>query len=247
MRDILRYGIIADIHSNLEALQSVLAALRERGVDEYICAGDIVGYGADPGACIKKIREVCQVIVGGNHDHAAVDLLDTEYFNPEAKKAVLWTRRQLNEEEKTFLKGLKLTAVRDGFLVVHGTPLVPKEWNYINSTFDAYRNFKAFEEKICFVGHSHSPVIFTLNTREHLCEHTSDAKIPIFDEYRYIVNVGSVGQPRDGNPMASFAVYDTSLRQVEIVRVEYDIKSARRKIVEAGRPEGLALRLVAGI
>ena len=242
----MKYGIIADVHSNLEALNSVLTVLRDRNVDEYVCAGDIVGYGADPGPCIKMVQETCKVMIAGNHDHAADGLLDTEYFNPEAKEAVLWTAGQLNEGEKNFLKDLSLMDKKEEIFVVHATPVSPDEWNYINSTFDAFRNFKGFEEKICFVGHSHTPVVFTLNVNDNRCTYAFESKIPISEDCRYIINVGSVGQPGDGNPLASCAMYDTSAGEVEIIRVAYDVETAQKKIIDAGLPKGLASRLAVG-
>ena len=243
----MKYGIIADIHGNLEALQSVLTALKDRGVDEYICVGDIVGYGADPKACIRDVREICQSTVAGNHEHAVVGLLDTNYFNANADEAINWTMKQLDEEEQTFLKGLELTAKLEDFFVVHATPFSPEKWSYITSTFDAYANFKSFEEKICFVGHSHIPIVYSIEIDSPRCHYSFDAKIPIVSERRYIINVGSVGQPRDGNPLASFAVYDTSVSKVEIVRVKYDVATAQKKIIDAGLPEKLASRLKAGV
>ena len=243
----MKYGIIADIHGNLEALQSVLTVLKDSGVDEYICAGDIVGYGADPKACIRSVREVCQSIVAGNHEHAVVGLLDTNYFNPNADEAVNWTREQLDEEQQAFLKSLELTAKREDFFVVHATPFSPEKWSYITSTFDAYTNFRSFEERICFVGHSHVPVVYSIEIDSPRCHYSFDTEIPIVGERRYIINVGSVGQPRDGNPFASFAVYETSVPKVEIVRVKYDVGTAQKKIIDAGLPKGLAARLKTGV
>ena len=243
----MRYGIIADVHSNLEALKSVLDVLKDKGVDEYICAGDIVGYGADPKACMQIVREVCSVTVAGNHDYGVVELLNLDYFNPEAKKAVLWTKEQLNDEELAYLKNLELMRKGEDFLVVHATPISPQEWSYINSTFTAGKNFEEFEEKVCFVGHSHIPVVFSMDIDEGRCNYAFDTKIHIADGERYIINVGSVGQPRDRNPLASFAVYDTAASEVEINRVEYDVETAQNKIIDAGLPQGLAFRLSSGV
>ena len=242
----MRYGIIADIHSNLESLESVLAALKDKGVDEYVCVGDIVGYGADPKDCLQIAREICKMTVAGNHDHGATGLLNLDYFNPEAKDAVLWTKEQLNEEELSYLKNLELAQKGDDFLIVHATPLSPGKWDYITSTFTARRNFKGFEEKICFVGHSHVPIVFSMDIERGRCNYAFATKTRIADGGRYIINVGSVGQPRDGNPLASFAVYDTDASEVEINRVEYDIETAQKKIIDAGLPQGLASRLSSG-
>ena len=241
----MKYGIFAVIHSNLEALQSVLKVLRDIGVDEYICVGDIVGYGADPAECLRIVKEICHVTVAGNHDYAAAGLLDIEYFNPQAKDAVLWTTERLSEEELAYLKNLELIQKVNNFLIVHATFVSPQEWNYITSTFTAFQNFKGFEEKLCFVGHSHIPVVFSIDA-ENRCNYAFETKVQIEDENRYIINVGSVGQPRDGNPLASFAVYDTDAGEVEIIRAEYDIETAQTKIIDAGLPRGLASRLSSG-
>ena len=242
----MRYGIIADIHSNLEALRSVLKALEDKAIDKYICVGDVVGYGADPKECLQIVRELCPDTVAGNHDYGAIELLNLDYFNPQAKEAILWTKEQLNEEEVSYLKGLELTQKEDNFLIVHATPLSPEEWNYINSTFTAFQNFRGFEEKVCFVGHSHIPIVFSLDPGGR-CNYAFETEIHIADDQRYIINVGSVGQPREGNPLASFAVYDTDTSEMEINRVEYDVETAKKKIVDAGLPRELAFRLSSGV
>ncbi len=243
----MRYGIIADIHSNLEALNSALVVLKDKGVDEYICVGDVVGYGANPKDCLGIVRELCHIIVAGNHDQGATGLLNLDYFNPEAKDAVFWTKEQLSESELSYLKDLKLTQKKEDFLVVHATPLSPAEWDYITSTFTAHQNFRGFEEKICFVGHSHIPIVFSMNVHEDKCDYAFETKVHIAVDQRYIINVGSVGQPRDGNPLASFAVYDTDASEVEVFRVGYDIETAKKKIIDAGLPRGLASRLGSGV
>ena len=160
---------------------------------------------------------------------------------------MLWTREQLSEEENEYLANLALVEKEGDFLVVHATPVAPQEWDYITSTFTAYRNFKGFEEKICFVGHSHIPVVFNFNTVEERSNYSFEDKIAIDEAHRYIINVGSVGQPRDGNPLASFAVYDADALEVRIERVEYDIETAQKKMIDAGLPQGLANRLGLGV
>ncbi len=239
----MKYGIITDIHGNLEALESVLSALSEEGVDKYICCGDIVGYGADPGECIRLVRERTSQIVAGNHDHAAVELIDTKNFNPTAQDAVRWTQEQLTQEETEFLANLPMSLVTDGLFIVHATPFQPEKWEYIRTTYDAFRSFKAFAESLCFVGHSHTPVTFISNKSLRF---SFDEETEIKEGHRYIMNVGSVGQPRDGNPLACFVIYDSEKNTLELKRVEYDIKKAQEKIIEAGLPEYCAKRLESG-
>ncbi len=239
----MRYGVIADIHSNLEALESVLSALGGENIDKYICCGDIVGYGADPGGCIRLLRECTSQIVAGNHDYAAVGLTDIKNFNPSAQEAVRWTQEQLTQSETEFLSNLPLFLIVDGLFVVHATPFQPEKWEYIRTTYDAFRSFKAFSESLCFVGHSHTPVTFISNKS---LSFSFDEEVNVEENRRYIVNVGSVGQPRDGSPSACFAVYDTDSGALQLKRVEYDIKGAQKKIIEAGLPGFLARRLEDG-
>lgn len=239
----MRYGVIADIHSNLEALESVLSALSGEGIDKYICCGDIVGYGADPGECIRLLRKCTSWIVAGNHDYAAAGLTDIKNFNPSAQEAVRWTQEQLTQPETEFLGNLPLSLVVDELFIVHATPFQPEKWEYIRTTYDAFRSFKAFSENLCFVGHSHTPVTFASNKS---ISFSFDEEIKIEEAHRYIINAGSVGQPRDGNPSACFAVYDTENGTFQLKRVEYDIKGAQKKIIEAGLPEFLARRLEDG-
>ncbi len=239
----MRYGIISDIHSNLEALRRVLSGLGEKKVDCCLCAGDIVGYGADPAECIRLVRDNCSAAVCGNHDYGIFDDEVLDWFNPEAREAILWTREQLSEDEVEFLKGLEMKKPMDDFMLVHSTALFPKEWKYIVTVDEAADSFEGFDEKICFIGHSHKPMIFTFNEKNSECRFGSEPLTLIVPHLRYIINVGSVGQPRDGDPRAAFAVFDTVKREVEICRVDYDVKSAGEKIIKAGLPEALGVRL----
>ncbi|MDP2943398.1 MAG: metallophosphoesterase family protein [Candidatus Omnitrophota bacterium] len=223
----MRYAVFSDIHSNLEALEAVLEALRAEEADRYFCVGDIVGYAADPKACIKMIRELNCLTVCGNHDWAAVDLIDYSYFNVYARASVDWTKTQLDDSERDYLKGLPLKYEDEEITLVHGSLKRPEEFDYIFGEDDASRTLDLCRTKICFVGHTHSPAKFTEGSKR-------------------LVNVGSVGQPRDNDPRAAYCIYDTDTGTVEIKRVKYDIRKAMNKILGAGLPEPLAYRLLEG-
>ncbi len=242
----MRYGILADIHSNLEALRAALQDLGKRNIDELVCLGDIVGYGADPAECIRLVRENCGSVICGNHDCAVSDEKIHEYFKPDALEAVLWTGEVLNEEEKEYLKGLEIKSCIEDYLLVHSAPLFPKEWKYVYDVKDAENNFFGFDEDICFLGHTHVPAIFAFSAEECSCRRIHEPVAFLTPRFRYIINPGSVGQPRDGNPRASFAVFDSGRRELEIIRVPYDVKTAAKKIIGAGIPRKFGTRLELG-
>ncbi|MFA6455950.1 MAG: metallophosphoesterase family protein [Bacteroidota bacterium] len=233
----MKYAIISDIHSNLEALQKALSIIDEKQVDEIVCLGDIVGYGANPNECVDLVRARCSAVVLGNHDAAALDTSQAGDFNAIARKAVYWTAEQLTEVSRSFLSALPMVERKEQILLVHSSPDTPDAWDYIIDTDDASAAFRHFEEKICFIGHTHIPGIFSHNGR---------AKIVTADE-QFIVNVGSVGQPRDGNPKLAFGIFDTVLWNFELIRSEYDIHTAAEKIYAAKLPEELGNRLMYGM
>lgn len=249
------YGIFSDIHANLEALEAILARLRDMGAERLICLGDVVGYGASPNECIARVRECCEVVVPGNHDYAAIDRTSTEYFNVYAREAVVWTRRTLTRENHDWLAALPLSTPFGGagtYRAVHATPCSPERWDYILDVQDARLQFGCFEEQACFVGHSHQPVLVACGsdgriTLERLAETTLGSGI------RYLVNAGSVGQPRDGDPRAAALLLETGEgdtgtegSRIRIVREAYDVELAQRKILEADLPAVLAARLAVG-
>ena len=239
----MRYGVLSDIHGNLEALRAVLDALREEDVDSYVCLGDIVGYGANPRECLELIRRLDPATVAGNHDYGVAGLTEISYFNSDAREAVLWTQNQLEEKDKKFLAELEPVHNFPGFTIVHATLKAPEEWNYILSTYEAHQNFQLLTTCLLFVGHSHVPIIFEKNAG---CRYYTRETVNLEEGRKYIINVGSVGQPRDGDPRASFALYDTESQVVRVRRVEYNITGAMKKIVESGLPEKLAWRLSLG-
>lgn len=242
----MRYAFLGDIHGNTEALEAVLAAIREEKIDKIVCLGDIVGYGAEPAKCLEVIRALKCDVIAGNHDWAAVGKVSIECFNAYAKAAAIWTRDQLNDEQKSWILTLPLTLTYSDCAVAHGTFHQPEAFNYIQTVFDAQQSFESLKKlgaRLGFLGHSHVPVGF-FDTDP--ITYTLDGEIPVDEEISIMVNAGSVGQPRDENNKASFAMLDSESKTVSIKRVEYDIDAAANKIREVGLPEILAARLYQG-
>ncbi len=237
--------ILSDIHSNLEAFKAVLTDLAQEQVDQVLFLGDIVGYAADPDQCIEILRGLTPQAVAGNHDRAAVGLADTAYFNPVARVAVEWTAGIITADHAAFLKTLPLTASLPGMLLVHATPYRPERWNYVFSLEDAAQCFRHCEQPICFTGHSHYPMFF-VQDRQGIISVIRDLTFTLLDSCRYLINVGSVGQPRDGDPRAAYGIYKPEEASFHIKRVPYDIKRTQEKIIAAGLPPFLAERLTEG-
>jgi len=240
----MRYGIFSDVHANLDAFQTVLDAYRDEKIDKYIYLGDIVGYGAEPSACIKKLQSLDAIILAGNHDRACADKAALEYFNQHAKEAVSWTCANLSKEELDFLNNLPLVKVINNMTLTHGSLNEPERFNYIQDIYTAGLSFERMDNNLCFIGHSHIPVVFT--AEENYIRYNFDEVTDIAPEVKYIINVGSVGQPRDGDPRAAYAIYDTETNKVEIKRISYDIQAQQKKIIAAGLPVKLAERLERG-
>jgi diadenosine tetraphosphatase ApaH/serine/threonine PP2A family protein phosphatase len=227
----VKIGIVSDIHSNLEALEVILRRLESEKIERVYCLGDIVGYGANPNECVERIRRICHACVIGNHDDVLIGRTSTRYFNSYARAAIEWTSRILSDANMEFLRSLPLTHQEDGLLLVHATPSEPAAWNYILRPEEAAQHFEVVPERTtAFIGHSHVPVRF---------EDEPGGKA--------IVNVGSVGQPRDRDPRASAGVYDTDSRQFVWIREVYPVQEAARKIRQANLPEFLAARLFIGM
>ena len=241
----MRYGIFSDVHSNLQALEAVIAAYKNESIDKYLCIGDTVGYGANPRECIERVSQVAALLVAGNHDWGCVDLFSVSNFNPLAAEAILWTKRQLDVNCRYFLQSLRLVCQDNGFTLVHGTLDEPQEFNYLLDTDTADASFRLLNTNICFVGHTHIAGIFKKD-RHGKIAYLRLSNLTIEEGNSYIVNVGSVGQPRDGISDAAFCVYDTAAKTIEIKRVPYDIEKARKKIIAAGLPQYLGDRLLAG-
>ncbi|MGB9774160.1 MAG: metallophosphoesterase family protein [Bacteroidota bacterium] len=232
----MRIAIISDVHANLEALTQAISIINRSNIDRIVCLGDIVGYGANPNECIEIIQRHCPETVLGNHDAAALDLSITRYFNEYAREAAEWTHDVLTQKSREYLESLPLIINDHELTFVHASPRRPAEWDYIFSNLEAKVNFPFFTTPICFIGHSHVPQIFS--------EHRSHG--PIRRDDRYIINVGSIGQPRDGNPDLSFGIFDTKEWAYEHIRAPYNIDVAAKKIIQAGLPYVLAERLYEG-
>jgi len=241
----VKYFIFSDIHGNLEALQAVLSELDKDPDSTPICLGDIVGYGPNPTECIELIRSRNIICLAGNHDHAAIGKMDISYFNPYAKEAVLWTRSVLSSEDEQFLSSLAIREVKTDMTLVHATPCDAEQWNYLFTLYDAQHNFGCFDTQVCFVGHSHQP-IFIIQKETKECWVHPHPIISFRDGWRYIINVGSVGQPRDGNPAASYAVYSEESQTVELKRIPYEVKNTQEKMRKLNLPDYLIERLELG-
>ncbi len=240
----MRHAILADVHGNLAAFQAVLHDIEERGgAEEMWCLGDIVGYGPDPSACIALLRKYEHLCVAGNHDWAAIGKVDISDFNPEAAAACLWTGRQLSEDDVRFLDSLPRTLSCGVFTIVHGSPREPI-WEYVLSTQSAQANFRFFDTRYCLIGHSHVPLVFELVGESCLLRELP-AELEL-GENRLIINPGGVGQPRDGDPRAAYAIYDDEGDKVYHYRVPYDIEATQKRMVEYGLPKFLVTRLSYG-
>ncbi len=239
----MRYAVIGDIHGNLEALQAVLEDVDEQGVDEILCVGDVVGYGADPEACLELVAERSSALVSGNHDCAAAGESSLEYFNPYARRALQWTAEQLSPDAQQALANLPLTAQMDGFALVHSSFFAPERFDYIFAPSQARVSFLKQEAPLAFFGHTHLPVAFF---DADPVTYSLGPEIALDPETKALVNVGSVGQPRDEDARACYAIYDSERHLVSLRRVTYNIEGAARKITDAGLPEILAERLFLG-
>jgi diadenosine tetraphosphatase ApaH/serine/threonine PP2A family protein phosphatase len=245
----LRVAALSDIHSNRQALEAVLAAIDEAEVDELWCLGDMVGYGADPDACTNLVRERCRVSLVGNHDLAVLGALDIATFSEGAAAAVEWTRENVNEETLDFLASLDPAGSRQGIGLFHASPRDPI-WEYVLSADQAEAGFEAMEERVGLIGHSHVALFFVdlSDARSGYAQGaqaTDDAKIEL-PEGQWLLNPGSVGQPRDGDPRAAWLELDTEVWAARWHRVDYDIDAAAAAIREAGLPAALADRLEVG-
>ena len=239
------YGICSDIHSNATAFKAVLESMRDNGVERKVCLGDIVGYGVDTDECVDLVRENMDFCLIGNHDSVAVKNESSEGFNPYAKQAIEWTQKHLSKDSVAYIRSLPYIHEENDICFVHASPLSPADWVYVTDLEDALNAFDHFTERYCFVGHTHSPVIIA----------SRPLAIPkILDEYEYVianterllVNVGSVGQPRDRDPRACWCLLDTETKCVRLIRVEYDIRETQSRMKKQGLPSFLIDRLSVG-
>lgn len=239
-----KIAIIGDIHANLEALNAVLDDCRAQSVTDFFCTGDVVGYNACPSECLKIIRELGCPVVKGNHDHYVASVQDLSDFNPHAAAVVEWTREQLSDEEMTYLRDLPFVYTSMGMTLVHSTMDYPENFGYVFDHLQAEAHFIKQITPICFHGHTHVPMIFEKQLSGVYRIDPQDFKLPF--GRKYFVNVGSVGQPRDGDPRAAYVIYNVKERMVTYRRVDYDVAAAQERIRMAGLPERLAMRLEVG-
>ncbi|HTY07847.1 MAG TPA: metallophosphoesterase family protein [Candidatus Edwardsbacteria bacterium] len=245
----MNYAIISDIHSNYDALSAVLADILRSRVDRVICLGDIVGYGAEPQKCLEAVKGLTTWTVAGNHDYAAIGKMPLSFFNINARRAAEWTATVLSPAERRYLAALPLqrhiSAGDHELVAVHSTPSRPEEWHYILSIDEAEYQFEQFPQPVCLIGHSHQPVFWQLSAKGE-CSIVGKEYLRLERNRRYIINCGSVGQPRDGDPRACYALCDSERMEVVVRRVEYNVAAAQKKIVRAGLPPRLAERLAHG-
>lgn len=239
----MRYAVIADIHANLEAFEVVLADTKEQNCTHYCCLGDVVGYNANPKECLDIVRSMGMPCVKGNHDEYCSTEDDLEGFNPHAAEAVNWTRKQLGAEDRKWLRDLKYVRLVASFTIVHATLDGPQRWGYVFDRLAAAASFTYQNTSVCFFGHTHVPVAFV---RDSAVRGGTYSKFKVEAGKKYFVNVGAVGQPRDGNPKAGYVVYDMNEGTIELRRLDYDIPKAQKKIMEARLPQRLADRLALG-
>lgn len=245
----MKLGIFSDVHGNLDALEAALAFFDDQHVTEYLCLGDIVGYGAEPEECVRLLRALRCTMVAGNHDYGVGGKTPVNSFNADAREALLWTQRHMTLVIRDFLGALELVEVvpAHSFRLVHGSPSAPRCWDYVLDWSDVEYEFNFFSDRVCLIGHSHVPFAARhepASSRPHRIEGPEFELLT--NGTKYLINVGSVGQPRDGDPRACVTIFDPHGQHFSFHRVEYDIASAQRKIVNAGLPEFLATRLARG-
>lgn len=246
----MRYFVFTDIHGNMEAFLTLLKFSKRKKIDYYLFLGDLVGYGASPNEIIQRIHTLKPIsVIRGNHDKAVCGLDSVQTFNPIAASAIHWTANRLTKKNVEYLCRLRKgpLVVHENITICHGAPF--DEDHYIFGEFDAGEAFLHFETHICFFGHTHFPFIYT--EKDHLVEGTfltgDSNEIKLEKGTRYLINPGSVGQPRDRNNKAACAIYDSQTRKVKLYRLEYNIREAQQKILRAGLPSALAERLWIGI
>lgn len=240
----MKYAIIADIHANLEALQVVLEDIKTQNCTHVVCLGDVVGYNANPKECLDIIRGMNIPVVKGNHDEYCSTENDLEGFNPHAAEAINWTRDQLTLDDRQWLRDLKYMRLAASFTMVHATLDGPQRWGYVFDKLAAAASFTYQNTAICFFGHTHVPLAFVKDTGQ--VRGGTYSKFKIEPAKKYFINVGSVGQSRDGVAKATYVVYDMTEQTVELRRLDYDIPTTQKKILDAGLPPRLAERLALG-
>ena len=241
----MKYGIISDIHSNLEALNIVLSNLKD--IDKLICLGDIVGYGPNPNECVEVIKNLSIPTVAGNHDKAVIGELSIEWFNRDAADAVRWTQIEISGKNLEYLKSLPIHLDFENFEIVHGSLREPVE-EYITSIFEAMPTFEKMKKPLLFVGHTHVPIAIVMKKDGDfdgwMLEDNQNIRTPEWE--KVLINPGGVGQPRDGDSRASFGIYDSDKKEFTLHRIEYNIEKVQEKMRVAGLPSWLIERFAFG-
>jgi diadenosine tetraphosphatase ApaH/serine/threonine PP2A family protein phosphatase len=242
----MRYAIISDIHGNAEALEAVLRDIDSQAIDTVLCLGDIVGYYPDPGKCIELVRKNVDHCVAGNHDYAAIGKIDTRNFTHYAYSAMEWTKKHITKSDKEFLSALPLTVEQDNMFLTHSSPSNPQDWVYVfpDSEETVFEAFNSLVYRLNFIGHTHWPSIM-IQEDDKIILHANHT-IKLNGQHYYLINVGSVGQPRDFDSRSCYAIFDTETQEVGLIRVPYDYTITQEKILENNLPEFLADRLEKG-
>lgn len=241
----MKIALVSDIHGNLEALQAVLSDIESKKVDKIFCLGDVIGYGCDPKACLDLVDKRCVVKLVGNHEYLFLGLTASDHYNSNALESFQWTRQQLDDHEINLIENYEVDHVHDNVYLVHASPFEPTKWNYILNPHEAQRAFESLKQNVCFFGHSHLPMIFT-ESPDGLPRLQTGHDITIDPEERYLINVGSVGQPRDNDSRASYVNYDFETYDITFERVEYDYELTQQKMAKASLPQTLIERLAVG-
>ena len=238
-------ALISDIHGNLEALEAVLQDIERQKADKIFCLGDVIGYGCNPIECLRLVNENCNVKLLGNHEFAVLGLMSDRGLNDLARESLSWTKEKIGDREISIISDFEMDYTLDDNYFVHASPYEPEAWHYILSSREAAAAFEAAEDNICFFGHTHVPLIFSLYPDGRLRQTVGHDFLPD-DENRYLVNIGSVGQPRDNDPRAGYVIFDTEEKEVLYHRIEYDLTLTQRKMAEEKIPSYLIERLTNG-
>jgi diadenosine tetraphosphatase ApaH/serine/threonine PP2A family protein phosphatase len=239
----MRFAIFSDLHANLEATTAVLEDAETQSCSHYVCLGDVVGYNANPHECVELVQELDCPVIKGNHDEQASLLETSRGFNELAEHAINWTRENLTQADKEWLRDLRLLRQVRDFTIVHATLDTPEQWGYVLNNLDAAASFTYQHTTVCFFGHTHFPIVYV---RDAGVRRVRAEQLTIDSSKKYFINAGSVGQPRDGDWRAAYCIYDTEKTVVEQRRVKYDLATAQKKILKAGLPRLLADRLGIG-
>jgi diadenosine tetraphosphatase ApaH/serine/threonine PP2A family protein phosphatase len=241
----MKYGFFSDVHANLEALKACIIDFRSEKLDKIFFLGDAVGYGPYPDECVKLINEISTVKLMGNHDYAALGLMETDFFNQFAAESMGWTKSSISRKTIEIMSNFELQHEINDMLLVHSSPKEPELWHYILDMEDAKEAFDYFKQGICMLGHTHRPYIVSKDEEGEVNLSRQPEEI-LTENRRYLINIGSVGQPRDGDPRSCYLILDTSKNSVRHKRVSYNIKSTQKDMAKIGLPDYLIERLAVG-